>query len=88
MGMWDKNTEYLIDYWGFSQIEWQQNNRDIINRAIRIYNDYVMGFASFKSVQREVLHAEMMLRNQPGTYMEDINLMKENVEKIESRRWA
>lgn len=88
MGIWDKNTEYLIDYWEHSTIGWQQENRDIINRAIRVYNDYVMEFTSLRTVQREILHAEMMLRNQPGIYMVDINLMKENVEKLENERWS
>lgn len=86
MSVWDdKNncSQYVLDYWGYSPIEWQQKNRDILNEAIKIYNEYVYNRASLNDVKNAILYAEIRLKNECGTYMEDIELMKINVDEIE-----
>ena len=78
--------EYLIEYWGDSSIEWQQENRNILNKAIKTFNEYVLGIEDLDNVKKETCYAELKLKNQCGTYMEDIKLIKQRVEEIEEMR--
>ena len=86
MSVWgnENNNEYIVDYWSFSNIEWQQKNREILNKAIGIYNKYILTETTLDEVKSAVYYAESRLKNECGTYMEDIKLMKRNVDEIES----
>lgn len=88
MSVWKDNSdnEYLLEYWGSSSIGWQQQNRDVLNSAIRTYNNYVRKRASLDEVVEAVEYAESVLKDEPGSYMDDINTMKSNVDKIELNR--
>lgn len=89
MSVWDNDhnlNEYILEYWGSSPIDWQQQNRDILNEAIRVYNKYVLKKASLEEVKDAVYYAESRLKNECGSYMEDIILMKNNVDEIESNK--
>lgn len=88
MSVWDSESNcnrYILEYWESSSIEWQQKNRDILNEAIRIYNDYVLNKASLDEVKDAVYYAESRLKNECGSYMDDIVLMKYNVDEIEKK---
>lgn len=89
MSVWDNDhnlNEYILEYWESSPIDWQQQNRDILNEAIRVYNKYVLKKASLKEVKDAVYYAESRLKNECGSYTEDIILMKNNVDEIESNK--
>lgn len=81
------NNKYLMYYWGFSTIGWQQANHDILNASIRVYNDYVMELRGIDEVQSAVYYAESRLRNEPGNYMDTINLIKKAVDEIEEAKY-
>lgn len=86
MSVWSNENnynKYILDYWSYSSIEWQQKNREILNEAIKVYNEYVLNRATLNEVKNAVWYAESRLKNECGTYMEDIQLMKENVDEIE-----
>jgi hypothetical protein len=89
MSVWKNNDDnkYLIDYWGFSTIGWQQANHELLNAAIRVYNDYVIGKSNIDEVQTAVYYAEGRLKNEAGEYMDDIDLMKKNVDEIEESKY-
>jgi len=87
MSVWDKdNDEYIIEYWGNSIIDWQQKNREILNESIRVYNNYVRNLASLQEVKKAIYYAEDRLKNESGSYLEEIDNMKENVDEIESKK--
>lgn len=86
MSVWDNEdscNEYILEYWNHSDIEWQQKNREILNEAIKVYNDYVLGKASLEEVKNIIYYTESRFKNECGTYIEDIDLMKTNVDEIE-----
>lgn len=86
VGVWDienRYDKYILDYWENSSIDWQQKNRDILNEAIRVYNNYVLEKASLDMVIDAVQYAESRLKDECGSYMDDIILMKNNVDEIE-----
>lgn len=87
MSVWNQEyNDYIMDYWESSTMHWQQKNRRVLNEAIRTYNKYVRNKASLDEVQDVIYYAEDMLRNECGTYMEDIERMKNNVDEIELKR--
>lgn len=88
MSVWDNDdncNKYVLEYWSNSPIDWQQQNRDILNEAIRVYNSYVLNKASLDEVKDAVYYAESRLKNECGSYMDDIVLMKYNVDEIEKK---
>ena len=85
MSVWDREyDEYIMKYWGHSSIDWQQENREILNEAIRVYNKYIRNLASLEEVKDAIYFAEDRLRDECGDYMDDIDKMKYNVDKVES----
>jgi len=88
MSVWDDkdDNQYIIHYWGPSNIGWQQHNRQILNETIKIYNGYVLNNNTLEEVKISVYDAISRLENESGNYMDDINLMKTNVDEIEITR--
>lgn len=81
-----KNKHLMVEEWGHSDICWQERNREILNKAIRSYNNYVTGEKNdldyLDEVVRLIKYAEKKLFNEPGTYLEDIKFMKESLFEI------
>jgi len=87
MNIWkEDNEKYLLEYWESSPISWQRENRKILNSAIKVYNEYINELTSLNEVVKEIKYAETRLKNECGTYLEDIILMKNNVSEIEEMR--
>jgi hypothetical protein len=87
MDIWkEDNEKYLLEYWGSSPISWQRENRKILNSAIKVYNEYINELTSLNKVVKQIKYAEKRLKNECGTYLEDIVLMKNNVSEIEEIR--
>ena len=61
------------------------NHKDEI-KTIKIYNEYVLNNNTLDDVTISVYNAQSRLKNEPGNYMDDINLMKRNVDKIEEEK--
>lgn len=77
-----KYLEYVLEEWNHSPISWQQNNRNILNEAIRLYNSFLYGKCELEKVVDEIVYAENKLKNECGNYQEDIDFMKHNINMI------
>ena len=80
-----KNEDMIIDEWGYSRTEWQQRNREILNKAISAYNNYITGQENdLSEVVRLIKYTEIKLRNECGScaYNVDIKKMKDNLDYI------
>ena len=54
MSVWNDESncnKYVLDYWDYSPIEWQQKNREILNEAIKVFNEYVFNRATLNEVK-------------------------------------
>lgn len=80
----NKKNRYLLKYWDSSPIDWQQKNRDILNKTIRVYNDYVLNKASYNEARDAIIYAQSRLQCECSEYMEDIFLMRSNILNIKS----
>lgn len=72
---------------GIFPIEWQQENRTLLNQAIKVYNTYVSNESNnLNEVIRLIKYVERKLKDQPENYMDDIEQIKENLDIIVSKR--